>query len=58
MEFVRFSVNCDWKEQVVGTVHGGSMIIHFNRQIISSFLHIEGIPLDTGEVVGRVNTWV
>ena len=37
---MRFDVNCNWKEQVVGSFHGGLVIIHSIRQTISILLYI------------------
>ena len=53
-ELVKFGVNLNQKEQVVGTFHGGLASIHSSGQTICNFSHMEGITLAAGEEINKV----
>jgi hypothetical protein len=51
---VKFSVNWNQKEIVVGTFHEGSVTIQASRNAISSSSHIEANSLGASEVIYEV----
>ena len=56
MGLIGLGVNCNWNGQIIGTVHGGSVIIHSSGQTISisSFPHVENITLGAFEEIYEV----
>ena len=51
---MRFSLDCDWKESIVGLVAGETVAIHSSGQTIFGFTHIECITLGAGEEIDEV----
>ena len=49
---MRFGVDCNQKEQIVGIVGRGMVAIHSSGQNIFCFTHIEGFTLVTDEIAG------